>query len=170
MKLLVIRHAIAMDREEFAKTGQPDDMRPLTRGGTAKMEANAKGLRREIGELDQLATSPLTRALQTAKIVSDVFGIGGAEVTDSLMPDAPPEDFEKWCDTIGQADIVAIVGHEPHLSSLVTWLLTGHSESRLRIRKGGACLIEFESQPRRDSGTLNWLSTPAQLRKKTRHS
>ncbi len=165
MKLLVVRHAIAMDRQEFAKSGQPDDLRPITRSGAARMEGNAKGLRREIGKLNQLATSPLTRAQQTAKIVDDEYGIGGVEVTNSLMPDAPLDEFEEWCGTVGESDVIAIVGHEPHLSSLVTWLLTGGRESRLRLKKGGACLLAFESRPRRDSGTLNWLLTPGQLRR-----
>lgn len=168
MKLLVIRHAIAMDREEFAQTGQPDDLRPITARGAGKMERVAEGLRREIESLDQLATSPLTRARQTAKILADAYGIGGAEVTTSLMPGARPEEFENWCDADGEGKVVAIVGHEPHLSSLVTWLLRGRDESRLRLKKGGACLLEFESQPHRDSGTLNWLLTPRQLKKMAR--
>jgi phosphohistidine phosphatase len=49
------------------------------------------------------------------------------------------------------------------LSCLVTWLLTGRSDSRIRLRKGGACLVKFDEQVRRDSGTLSWLLTPRQL-------
>jgi phosphohistidine phosphatase len=33
MNLLVIRHAIAEDKEAFAKTGRNDDLRPLTEAG-----------------------------------------------------------------------------------------------------------------------------------------
>ena len=61
MKLLVIRHAIAMDAEEFADTGETDDRRPLTNYGAKRMRKNAKGLRTLIDRIDRFATSPLTR-------------------------------------------------------------------------------------------------------------
>ncbi|MEO8193500.1 MAG: phosphohistidine phosphatase SixA [Gemmatimonadales bacterium] len=168
MRLLVIRHAIAMDREKFARDEEPDDQRPLTAGGAKKMKRVVKGLRAEVRALDHLATSPLTRAVQTADIVADAYGIDEPEVTPALTPDARFEDFEAWCATHEDKDVVAVVGHEPHLSSLVTWLLTSHSQSRIELGKGGACLVDFESAPCRDSGTLSWLLTPKQLRRLAR--
>lgn len=164
MRLLVIRHAIAMDREDFAGTGKPDDLRPLTARGMKRMTRAAKGLRAEVEALDHLATSPLTRAVQTAAIVGDEYGITESEVTRSLEPEAPMEKFEEWCAAHGDKSGVAVVGHEPHLSTLVTWLLTGQSDSRIELGKGGACLVEFELAPRRNTGTLIWLLTPRQLR------
>ncbi len=163
MKLLVIRHAVAMDQEAFARTEQSDDLRPLTAEGTREMEQVATGLRAEIKTLDLLAASPLVRARQTADIVAEAYGIGPAEITDSLVPGASMEEFEEWCASPEERKVVAVVGHEPHLGCLVTWLMTGRSESRIRLRKGGACLLEFESQVRRGSGTLNWLLAPRQL-------
>jgi len=44
MQLLVIRHAIAMEREEYARTGRPDSDRPLTDTGRRRMRKNARGL------------------------------------------------------------------------------------------------------------------------------
>jgi len=163
MKLLVIRHAIAMDQAEFARTGQSDDLRPLTAEGKKEMEAVAVGLRAEVKTLDVLATSPLVRARETAVIVATAYAIGPTEVTDSLVPGASLESFEGWCASLVGKETVGIVGHEPHLSGLVTWLMTGKGESRIRLRKAGACLLEFESGVRRDSGTLGWLLTPRQL-------
>ncbi|MBA3406387.1 MAG: histidine phosphatase family protein [Gemmatimonadaceae bacterium] len=164
MKLLVIRHAIAMDREEYAESGNPDDLRALTRKGARRMERIAKALRREVGTIDRLATSPLTRAVETAEIVAGVYGLDDTEITYSLVPDAPLEEFEAWCGAEAAQGVVAIVGHEPHLGSLVTWLLTGFTESRIQLKKGGACLLEFESVPRRGAGRLHWLLAPRQLK------
>ena len=164
MRLLVVRHAIAEDRDEFAETGQSDDMRPLTGDGIRKMKKAAKGLQQAIDTIDYVATSPLTRAAQTAEILSEAFGIGGAEVTPVLVPEAKPEDFAEWCATHADKDVVAIVGHEPHLSSLVTWLLTGNAKSRIDLKKGGACLIDFESAPGGSGGVMVWLLTPRLLR------
>ena len=38
MKLLVVRHGAAMEREDFASTGESDDLRPLTDEGKAEMK------------------------------------------------------------------------------------------------------------------------------------
>lgn len=164
MKLLVIRHAIAMDRDEFAESGEPDDRRPLTKAGAKRMRRGAKGLREIVDGIDLLATSPYTRAVETAEIVSDEFGIGPAEVAPSLVPDVRFDEFEAWARTYADRDVLAIVGHEPHLSGLVMWLMTGHGDSRIELKKGGACLLEFGSSIRRGSGMLLWLLTPRQLR------
>ena len=164
MKLLVIRHAIAMDSEEFADTGETDDRRPLTNYGAKRMRKNAKGLRTLIDRIDRFATSPLTRAIETAEIISEVFSIDQAELCAALVPRMALEEFEEWARERTDTDVLAIVGHEPHLSVLVTWLMTGSQESRIQLKKGGACLLEFESAPRRNSATLLWLLTPRQLR------
>ena len=164
MQLLVIRHAIAMDAEEFADKGEPDDRRPLTEYGAKRMRKNAKGLRTMVDKIDSFGTSPYTRAIETAEIISEVYGRDQAELCASLVPGIAFEDFEEWARTFADSEVLAIVGHEPHLSTLVSWLLYGASESRIQLKKGGACLVNFESTPQRNSGTLLWLLTPRQLR------
>lgn len=163
MKLLVIRHAVAMDRDEFAESGESDDLRPLTDDGAREMKRVAKGLRREVEAIDILATSPLVRAVQTARIVAKAYRMEVADPTTSLLPEASPDELEQFCAGLGAKEVIAVVGHEPHLSGLVTWLMAGQRESRIRLRKGGACLLEFDSLPRRKSGTLSWLLTRRQL-------
>src|SRR5262245_49797749 len=59
MHLLVVRHAIAEDKDVFARTGRSDDLRPLTDDGRAKMRRAADGLRSVAPEVDLVATSPL---------------------------------------------------------------------------------------------------------------
>jgi len=163
MKLIVIRHGAAMDREEFARTGASDDLRPLTAEGENELGRVVNGLRGEVRTLSVLATSPLVRARQTAEIVASAFGRGAPEITNCRLPGAPMEEFETWASAYAEDAVLAVVGHEPHLSTLVTWLLTGKAESRIRLKKAGACGVEFEAGVRRDSGTLSWLLTPRQL-------
>ena len=164
MKLLVIRHAIAMDQEEFADTGEPDDRRPITNYGAKRMRKNAKGLRTLVEKIDRFATSPFTRAIETAEIISEVYSMDQAELCAALVPGIALEEFEEWARDPDDTDVLAIVGHEPHLSTLVTWLMTGLQESRIQLKKGGACLLEFTTAPRRNAGTLLWVLTPRQLR------
>ena len=73
MKLLVIRHAIAEDQAEFAKTGKDDRERPLTKAGQRKMRKAAAGLKTLIDHIDIFASSALVRAVQTAGIISPKF-------------------------------------------------------------------------------------------------
>jgi phosphohistidine phosphatase SixA len=42
--------------------------------------------------------------------------------------------------------------------------MTGNDESRIELKKGGACMLSFDSSVRRGSGTLLWLMSPRQLR------
>jgi phosphohistidine phosphatase len=165
MELLVIRHAIAEDRDAFASTGRDDSERPLTSAGRDKMRRVAAGLCREVPKIDLLASSPYTRAMQTAELVAEAYRIDEIKKVDALVPESPLDQFLTWLQRRSTAKVVAIVGHEPHLGELVTWLLSGIRESRVDMKKGGACLIEFEGQPGAGLGVLQWLMGPGQLRR-----
>jgi phosphohistidine phosphatase len=162
MQLLVIRHAIALAREEFS--GDDDALRPLTREGRQQMQRVAKGLRRIVGDVDVLGSSPLLRAMQTADIVAEEFAGVDIEMVKALEPESALPTFVTWLRKQGDAEVVAVVGHEPHLGTLVTWLLAGLDEPRVPLKKGGACLLDFSTLPRKGGATLRWALTPALLR------
>jgi phosphohistidine phosphatase len=163
MKLLLIRHAIAEESEDFAKTGKDDRLRPLTDEGRKKMKQAAKGLREIVPEIDLLATSPLTRAAQTGAIVDSVYG-GLREVEiEELAPEATPNDFLRWLRK-QKAGTLAAVGHEPSISLILSWLLTGTERRIFAFRKGGACLLEFPDEVGAGTATLLWALNPTQLR------
>ena len=163
MQLLILRHAIAVDRDEFARTGKDDRLRPLTDDGRKRMKLGARGLRRLVPEIDLLATSSLTRAAQTAAVVDSVYG-GLKEVEiEELAPEAAPVDFLRWLKKQKVA-CVAIVGHEPGVSHILSWLLLGSERRIFSFRKGGACLLEFPGEVGAGGATLLWALTPAQLR------
>ena len=165
MQLLIIRHADAGDAHEWAKTGKPDSQRPLSDKGHEQIKEAARALVKLVPKVDLFAVSPYVRALQTAELVFERYVETRArEITDSLVPDAKPDAFIRWLRGQGQREVVAIVGHEPHLSTLATWLVSGLEESRMELKKGGACLISFERFPGRNEGTLQWLLGPKQLR------
>lgn len=163
MKLLLIRHAIAEEREDFARTGKDDRLRPLTNEGRKKMKQAARGLRTLVPEIDLLATSPLTRAAQTAAILDSVYGgIDEVEI-EELSPEATPEELLRWLRQ-QKEDVIAAVGHEPSISQILGWLLTGTERRFFAFRKGGACLLELSDEPAGGTATLLWALTPGQLR------
>jgi phosphohistidine phosphatase len=163
MQLLIIRHADAGDKKEFAKTGKSDDLRPLSSDGKRQMARAARGLRTLVSSIDLLATSPLVRAKQTADIVATEYDISIGETTDVLRPETGFDDFIKWIASYADQEIVAVVGHEPHLSGLATWLMTGQTDSRIELKKGGACLLSCESALKKGKAHLHWLATARQL-------
>jgi phosphohistidine phosphatase len=163
MELLLIRHAIAEDRDDFARTGKDDRLRPLTDEGRKKMKQAARGLRGLVPKIDLLATSPLTRAAQTAAIVDSVYG-GLKEVEiKELSPEATPDDFLRWLRK-QKAETLAAVGHEPSISLILSWLLTGTERRIFSFRKGGACLLDLPEEIGAGTATLLWAMAPAQLR------
>ncbi|HEV3075683.1 MAG TPA: histidine phosphatase family protein [Thermoanaerobaculia bacterium] len=167
MKLLIVRHAIAEDSEEFARTGKDDRLRPLTDEGRKRMKQAARGLKTQVPELDLLATSPLTRAAQTGAVIDTVYGgLREVEIAE-LAPEASPVEFLSWLRKQA-GENVAVVGHEPSISLILSWLLTGTEKRLFSFRKGGACLIEFPGEVGAGTASLLWALTPAQLRELAR--
>jgi phosphohistidine phosphatase len=161
MQLLVIRHGIAED----AAPGGEDSRRELTSVGEKKMKNVSAGLQTIVESLDVIGASPLVRAQQTAEIVADAYGDLEVQTVEALSPGSEPSALVDWLGAHSSAEVVAIVGHEPHLSTLVTWLMTGGQDSRVDLKKGGAALLDFASRVSAGSGLLQWLLTPSQLRR-----
>jgi phosphohistidine phosphatase len=164
LDVLVVRHAIALDRDEANELGVPDAERPLTKDGRRRMTRVARGLAQCVPNISALYSSPWRRAVETADLLRARFkGLQTVE-SDALLPDAEPEALSECLARTPNAALVAVVGHEPHLSRWVSWCLTGARSPILALRKGGACLVRFEDTAGPSRGKLLWLMTPAVLR------
>lgn len=164
MKLLLVRHAIAEDAEPFSAAGGDDAQRPLTEIGRKKMRKGANRLRSQIGRIDVLAHSPLLRARETAEIIARACGDPPLVECASLDYRQGPQAVADWLGQYPADHFVAVVGHEPQLSSLTGLLLTGVAHSLLIFRKGGVALLEFPERTAVGRGSLHWALTPGQLR------
>lgn len=140
-------------------------MRELTKDGRHKMRKAASGLNRILPAVDLIASSPLIRASQTADIVASAFG--GVRVVQiaALSPRKPPAQLLDWINAHPPESIVALIGHEPHLSTFLCWILTGLQESFISLKKGGAALIDTTTPVAAGRGKLLWVMKPSQLRK-----
>lgn len=165
MDLLVVRHAVAEEREDFARTGKDDAERPLTADGRRKFEKGVRGLRKVVPSIDVLATSSLLRATQTGDLVAEEYGKLRAVRLRELAPDADPAALVRWLRRQRRRAVVCVVGHEPHLSGTVELLLTRRRSGFVDLGKGGACLVSFAGDVRAGRAELRWLVTPAQLRR-----
>jgi phosphohistidine phosphatase len=161
MNLLLVRHAIAEDARRPGRDA--DARRPLTREGRRRMKQGARGLKALVPAVNLVASSPLRRALETAKLVRGAYGRGEVEEVDALAPGSGPEPLLAWLRGHRRAGTIALVGHEPYLSSLAGLLLTGRRSSVFNFKKGGACLLELD-EPTPGSARLDWLVTARTLR------
>src|SRR5206468_1373417 len=111
MHLLVVRHARAEDRETFAATGEADSKRPLTGKGIRRMKKAARGLRSLVPKIDLLTSSPLRRAVETARIIADAYGGIRFIQRDELAPGAAPRELIGWRAVQRGNRTACIVGH-----------------------------------------------------------
>src|SRR5688500_2004830 len=83
-ELYLVRHAIAAERG----SEWPDDTkRPLTERGVSRFKEAVKGLRRIDVAVDEVSTSPLVRARQTAELLAGgLEGKPPVKVLDALAP------------------------------------------------------------------------------------
>jgi len=160
MHLLIVRHAIAVDR---GTPGIPDAERPLTPEGIERFEQAAAGLARLVDRPDALLTSPLLRARQTAEIAAAAWG--RIEPTDTpALAGGTFADHAKVLDAYAPEATVVVVGHEPYVSDLLGRLLGSRDTERLSFRKGGAALVEIRGRLA-GGGHLVWFLPPKVLRK-----
>ncbi len=164
MQLILIRHAPASDRVEWAASGRPDEERPLTEEGLAKMRRALRGLRRVLETPERLYSSPLLRARQTAELLPEHYPRLRVEITPHLAPEADPEATLAWIATLDGCRSLALVGHEPHLSALLALLVHGRPElGTMPMRKGGVAILELDA-PRPASACLMAFLPPRILR------
>ena len=162
MQLLLVRHGIAEDRETWAP--RDDDSRPLTEGGKRKLKEAAKGLQALVPKVDLLASSPLTRAMQTAMILARVYGRAEPLKVDALIPGQHPPAFAAWLRTQVTRKTVAVVGHEPALGTIISWLAASIEQSFVELGKGGACLLDLGERIDAGAAMIEWVLRPSHLR------
>ncbi len=164
MQLLIIRHGRAEDHADFAKLCSDDALRPLTSDGRKDMKKAAKGLRRLCPKIDVLASSPFTRAIETAEVVAEIFGDLKIIQRPELVPNKRRDLLLRWLQSQKSKATVAIVGHEPHLSAAASWLMTGLGDAVIELKKGAACLLEFDGEIAAGRARMKWLMPPRVLK------
>ena len=163
MRIILIRHGVAEERDVWAKTGASDEQRPLTTDGAKKMKKAAKGLLAIVPELSAIAASPLIRTWQTAQLVADEYYGRSPEQLPALAPSGRREDVLTWINQF-EGGAVALVGHEPDLGELTGWLIARRPEAGIGFKKGGAALLEFGTQREAGTAVLRWFLTNSHLR------
>ena len=165
MLILLVRHAKAEARSLPVRRSKSDARRRLTDLGRKRMRQAAKALHSLIPTVNVIASSPLTRARETADILAKRYKRMPVVELAMLSPGGSEREWLEWLQKQPMDATVVLVGHEPDLGRLASWLLTGKKLAFAPFRKGAACLIRFAESSAAGSGVLEWMLTPKLLDK-----
>ena len=153
MHIYLIRHAHAED-------GEDDAARPLSAKGRRQIRKMASGLLKGgLLATEEFWHSPLVRARDTAGLLAGKLA-GQARLVEvaGLEPGAVPAKMAIRLNGLRRR--VAVVGHEPFLSTLVTLMTTGHERPPVVVMKKCAVL----ALERTGSGwAVRWLLSPGEI-------
>ena len=158
MQLLMIRHSYAVDP---GSVPGGDFERPLTERGRQVFAQMASWLSGRGIVPERILYSPLIRAKQTAEILAEASRqellpenarpwIGSGLPVDRLLTELN--------DTA--AESIAIIGHEPRISSCTSALVAG---GRMRFFPATIACVSFDGAIREGQGVLDWLLSPKQF-------
>ena len=110
MQLFIVRHGIAVDREDPKCPADPD--RFLTDEGIEKTRQVAQGVAEVGAAPDLMVTSPYLRALQTAEIFAAQLGYAKQKIkkSDFLLPGAEPLQLFRELAKDKELSVVFVLG------------------------------------------------------------
>ena len=163
-RLILVRHATAVDKGPEGS----DFHRRLKKRGKREARVMADQVKALIEVPDQMLSSPADRALETAGIFAEHFGVPAERVTlrEELYGGLDPGEFlhiiQRLDDT---ASSVMIFGHDPSFTEFAGYMIPAFTDSipkagvlvmdidRPRwkaVRQGEAKLVHFERPPAPD--------------------
>lgn len=134
-RLIAMRHARAVDHSDSGR----DRDRPLSAEGRADASAQAQRLKALGIVPDRLLTSPAERAVETAARVSEILAPGLEPEPVAAVYEAPAGELIEVLEEY-PGDEVLLVGHNPTLSELASWL----GGERVGLSAGGFAVLEFD--------------------------
>lgn len=161
MEIYLIRHGIAVD----STADLADADRWLTKQGIKKTLQVASSLRRLDLEFDIILASPLLRAQQTADLLISKDLSAKQEIHADLAPHGSLDSWIHWLQdyerTHPHAQRLALVGHEPCLSTWAEMLLFNQVFHRLHLKKAGIIALDWPTATHPIGNCqLNWLIPP----------
>ena len=163
MDLYIVRHGIAIDRED--PKCPPDPERYLTEEGVDKTRQVAKAIASLGVTPDLLISSPYVRAMQTAEIFATAFEYKKEKIrsSDLLLPGAESSALFRELAKDKHSASVFLFGHAPHLDELVAAAFAA-KHPITSLKKAGVAALKLKriSPP---SAEFLWLATPRLLRR-----
>jgi len=165
-RLILVRHA----KTEPLMGSLSDFERQLKQRGFKDASLVAGELKRKNFNPEVLIASPAKRAIQTARIYAEVFGLQFEEIKQEMFMydgDTTARMLDFISDLAGNANTVMVVGHNPDMVSL-SMLLT--QEKFYHFPTSATSVITFDINNWKDmnvgEGQLEFFTYPKELKKR----
>lgn len=162
MNIHLLRHGIAaaLSQENYFR----DEQRALTSEGIVKMREAAQGLKRLQISFDLIASSPLIRARQTAEIVAEALKFRQPlDEWHELVPEGAVDDVLRRLHDFRECKSVLLVGHQPSIGCIASYLVFGDARVSLPFKKGALFCVQANDPPPW-AGELLWMLPSRMLR------
>jgi phosphohistidine phosphatase len=155
MTIYFLRHASA---GRTMINPKKDERRPLDDEGILQARYVGRLLANLDVQVDQIVSSPLTRARQTASLVANELAFESPmQIEEALRPEAEFEQFQEMLSRYRKYDAVMVVGHNPSFTEFLGKSVAGSSgAAQIDFKKGAVAKVEMNGR----LGTLQWLVTP----------
>jgi len=152
MSLFLVQHGDALSKAE-------DPERPLSGKGRGDVARMALFLARSGLRAGRVIHSGKTRAMETAKMLSQSIGPDGAveEMAAGLAPNDPTDELLRVLQ--GWHEDVMIVGHEPFMGRLAARLVVGDEAGGVVAFAPGSVVCLEKSED--GNWTLQWMLRPS---------
>lgn len=137
----------------------------LTNEGIELLESQSYGLKKKGVLPNLIISSPFSRAKETAEIIAKKLNptlLDSLIIDTCLTPKGYPELFVKNIFEYKHFDSVLVVGHQPLLGSIASYL-DNKNEEHLNFDKGTVCLIEVHDFPEKSRCQIKWLLSAQEL-------
>ena len=119
MELYLLRHGDA-GRSMAISAGQDSGDLPLTIAGREEIALVARSVRMLNLKISAIVTSPLKRAVQTAKIIARVLAIEKRiSIWNELLPQGDRSKLYNKLNQYTRESTILMIGHKPYLSNII---------------------------------------------------
>jgi len=130
MIVYFLRHASA---GKSMLNPKKDEQRPLDEEGILQARYIGRVLANVDVQVDQVISSPLKRARQTASLVANELAFESSlQIDDSLRPDAGLDQFQAMLARYRKYEAIMVVGHNPSLTEFLSKAISpGAAEAQI---------------------------------------
>jgi phosphohistidine phosphatase len=151
MIVYFLRHASA---GKSMLNPEKDERRPLDDEGILQARYVGRLLALLDVQVDQIISSPLKRARQTASLVANELAFEPAVQLDiALRPEAELEQFQAMLARYRKYEAIMVVGHNPSLTEFLAKSIS--RDAHIDFKKGAVAKVEMNGR----QGTMQWLVT-----------
>lgn len=155
MNLYLIRHSIA----ENISLNKKDFERELTEEGKFVIQKASEAWKNYVGKVDVVLTSPLTRAIQTADIISsNLQEVPNVIKDNNLGTGSRTSDLIDLLNSLKYKNVI-VVGHQPDLSIHIN-NFCGSGNFNLAFPPASLAKIEFDNSIKYGRGKLIYFIPP----------